>query len=526
MKPQLSILLIIMNLTSMFGQEVLNENLIYVKEGNKIGFINFNGKEIIPVEFDAVKSFSEDILPVNKGAIEKDYESVGGKWGFWNREGKEIIPIKYEDAQIFREGLAPVKLNGKYGFINLNDEVILDFKYEDAKPFREGFAAVKIEGKWGFIDKKGNIVISPKFHRVEDFDNGFSIVFHLITEFEYEDDGYRYKEEEGKYGLIDRSGLLKLDTIYDHIDKFENGFAKIELERKEGFINSDGEIAIPIQFDKVEKFSEGLAVVANFMLRDSYHDFGYQKEQIDSLEIELGKLYEKIGDDFSTDDINMIINHPTYIEFQRAKMQEPSKELMHGYINEKGTVVIDFQFDEAEAFKNGLAKVRFGRSPMFSIVELDENGNRLPSYQEQIGIGANLIDKNGNLQLEKNKQILNRYGDNIFVTYTHMGAGAFNENLEEVIPNQYQNLSYIGYGLFVGELEDSQKKVLLTNDFKLELDENYWSIENAFGNRILVDYIVDREKNRVITKSGIINKKGEWILEPKYDFSMVEFKRN
>lgn len=509
-----------MNLTTMFGQENLNETLIYVKEGDKIGFINFDGIEIIPVEFDAVKWFSEDILPVNKGAIEKDYESVGGKWGFWNRKGKEIIPLKYEDAKIFNEGLAPVKLNGKYGFINLNDEVKLDFKYDDAKPFREGFAAVKIEGKWGFIDKEGNLVIPPTFHRVEDFNNGFSIVFHLITEYEYEDDGYTYKEEEGKYGLIDKSGLLKLDTIYDYIDKFENGFAKIELERKEGFINSKGEIAIPIQFDKVEKFSEGLAVVANYMVRDSYHNFGYQKEQIDSLEKEVEKLYDKIGDDF-----NKILNHPTYREFQRAKMQEPSEELMHGYINDKGVVVIDFQFDEAEAFENGLAKVRFGHSPMISIVEVDENGNRLPSYQEQIGIGANLIDKNGNLQLYKNKQILNRQRDSIFVIYNHKGAGALNENLEEVISNQYQNLSYIGFGLFVGELKNSKKKVLLNKDSKLELDENYWRIENAFGNRILVDYIVERNNKRVITKSGIMNEKGEWILKPKYDFSMVEFKR-
>lgn len=508
-----------MNLTTMFGQENLNETLIHVKEGDKIGFINFDGIEIIPVEFDAVKWFSEDILPVNKGAIEKDYERVGGKWGFWNREGKEIIPLKYEDAKIFKEGLVPVKQNGKYGFINLEDELKIEFKYEDAEPFKENLAAVKVEGKWGFIDKLGNLVIPPSFHRVEDFNNGFSVVFHLIEEYEYEDDGYTYTEEEGKYGLIDKEGKLRLDTIYDHIDKFVNGFAKISLERKEGFINSNGEISIPIHFDKVEKFSEGYAVVANYMIRDSYHNFGYEKEQIDSLEQEVEKLFNTNGDDF-----NKVINHPTYREFQRAKMQEPSEELMHGYINEKGEVVIDFQFDEAEEFKNGLAKVRFGHSPMFSLVQIDENGNRSPSYQEQIGIGANLIDMNGNLQFDKNKQILNRFEDGIFVTYNHKGAGASKESLEDVISNQYQNLSYLGFGLFVGELKNSKNKVLLGKEVELELDENFWRVKNAFGNRILVDYIVDREKNRVITKSGIINEKGEWILKPKYDFSMIEFK--
>lgn len=518
MKKLLTILLIMTNLTSMLGQEGINETLIYVKEDDKIGYINFNGQEIIPVEFDAVRWFSDDILPVNKGAIEQDYEAVGGKWGFWNRAGKEIIPLKYEDASIFSEGLATVKLNGKYGFINLKDEVVIEFKYEDANPFQEGLAAVKIAGKWGFIDKKGNLVISPAFHRVEGFDQGFSVVFHLIEEYESEDDGYTYIEEEGKYGLIDTSGALKLDTIYDYIDRFENGYAKIVLERKEGFIDTKGEIAIPIQFDIVEPFSEGLAVVANFMIRDSYYNYGYKKEQIDSLVKEVEKLYEQFGDD-----LNKIIKHSTFREYEEAKMQEPSEELMHGYINEQGDLIIGFQFDEAEAFKNGLAQVRFGDAPMARVVQVDEKGNELPSYEEQIGLGANLIDKEGKLQLDKNKQILNRYEDSIFVTYNYKGAGAYNENLEEIIPNQYQNLSYLGSGLFVGELEDSKKKVLLGNEIELDLDKNIRRVEQALGNNILVYYIVDREKNRVITKAGIINEKGEWIVKPKYDFAMIEF---
>lgn len=65
-------------------------------------------------------------------------------------------------------------------------------------------------------------------------------------------------------------------------------------------------------------------------------------------------------------------------------------------LNKKEDVVIDFQFYEAEAFENGLAKVRFGQSPIISLVEINDNRNRLPSYQEQIEIEAKLIDKNGN----------------------------------------------------------------------------------------------------------------------------------
>lgn len=507
-------------MSSIFGQAELNQNLIFVHEGEKMGYIDYSGTEIVPIVFDDIKHFSEDIIPVNKGAVRKNYKSEGGKWGFWSRSGKELIPVQYDDAKIFRQGLAPVKQNGKYGFINVKGDPEIEFQYEDANPFQEDLAAVKMDGKWGFIDRDGEVIIPPAYHRVEDFDNGFSIVFHQISAYEYEEDGLTYMDESGLYGLIDTSGVLKLDTIYDSIGKFENGYAKLKLYGKEGFVDATGETAIPTIYDKVGHFSEGLAVVANYMIRESYHKLGYSQAQMDSLKNEVKEIYNKIGHN-----VDAYYNHPTVQELQIAKMQEPSKELMHGYINEKGDIVIDFQFDEAEAFSNGLAKVRSGHLPMISYALLDENGEPAPSYEEEIGIGANLINTKGELQLDKNKKIITRSEDSLIVTYNYKGAGAINEKFEELIPNQYQNVRYLGQGLFVAELRDSEKKLLLGKDFRLELDENFFRVNSISQNRVLVDYVVNREGKGVDTKSGIIDYNGEWILKPKYDFTSPEFRR-
>jgi len=179
---------------------------------------------------------------------------------------------------------------------------------------------------------------------------------------------------------------------------------------------------------------------------------------------------------------------------------------------------------KAESFENGLAQVRFGRESLIRVNLVDEDGNRAPSYQELIGIGENLIDEDGNLQLDKNQQIINRYPGDFIVTYNYKGAGAITENFEEVMANQYANLSYLGYGYFAADLQDSERKKILGNGIELDLDENFRRIEAAFGNRFLVDYIVGGEGRKTITKSGIINEKGEWILKPKYDFSYVRFK--
>lgn len=516
------ILSIFINLIPVF---LLGQTNILVSENNKYGIINFEGKEIVPIEFDMFGNVSENIIALNKGAVEKDYEKIGGKWGFWHIEGREIIAPKYEEATIFKEGLAPVKLNGKYGFIDVNDNTIIDFKYKYAQPFYEGLAAVLINDKWGFINKKGDFVIQPSFDRVDNFDNGFSVVFHQKESYGYEEDS-TYEETYGKYGLIDKKGTLKLDTIYDHIGEFKNGFAKIELKRKEGFINTKGEIAIPIQFDKVENFSEGLAVVANYMLKDSDYNFGYSQEQIDSLEQEFMNLLKDMSEKPDTSLSNNILDNTLLLEVMKARKQQPSEKLMHGYINEKGEVVIDLQFDNAENFWNGLAKVRFGGQ--FGggtiITRIDENGKekRLPTPYELSGFGMNLIDKKGNLKLKSNHSIINRYQDSIFIMYTyHDEVVVINESFEEVFQDE-RNINYLGSGYFVvGENHHQGQKKIIGNGIDLELDEKFWRVKAVFKDKFLVDYIIDSKGRSVVTKSGIINQKGEWILKPKYDFSTI-----
>ena len=107
-------------------------------------------------------SFREGLAPVELFGL---YDN--GKWGFIDKEGKEVIPIKYDWVENFSEGLAPVKLlNGKWGYIDKEGKVVIPIKYDDAWPFREGLALVKLNGKWSYIDKEGKVVIPIKYEDV------------------------------------------------------------------------------------------------------------------------------------------------------------------------------------------------------------------------------------------------------------------------------------------------------------------------------------------------------------------------
>ncbi|MHA4847771.1 WG repeat-containing protein [Flavitalea antarctica] len=190
-----------------------SEGLAAVKINDKNGFINTDGRMVIGPRYARacwVSAFSEGLAPVY---FEDDAA------GYIDREGKLIIPADYLYVSAFSEGLALVQPKGKtkYGYINKKGEIVIEPIYELSLPFSEGVASVKLsrpdgstffrvlnkdgrtiadnlnysftgifrEGlagvetndyRWGFIDKYGTEVIPPKYASVRLFRNGLSMI--------------------------------------------------------------------------------------------------------------------------------------------------------------------------------------------------------------------------------------------------------------------------------------------------------------------------------------------------------------
>jgi hypothetical protein len=45
---------------------------------------------------------------------------LNGKCGFVDKKGREVVPLKYDAVQSFSEGMAAVRLEGKWGFISVS----------------------------------------------------------------------------------------------------------------------------------------------------------------------------------------------------------------------------------------------------------------------------------------------------------------------------------------------------------------------------------------------------------------------
>ena len=114
----------------------------------------------------------------------------------------------------------------------------------DDEYFHEGLATFYKCGKWGFIDKKGIVVIPCIFDSAGDFSEGLAGV----------------KRNE-KWGFVDNTGREVVPCIFDSAGDFSEGFAWVKRNKKWGFVDSTGREVVPCIYDSVHNFHEGLAEV-------------------------------------------------------------------------------------------------------------------------------------------------------------------------------------------------------------------------------------------------------------------------
>ena len=101
--------------------------------------------------------------------------SNGKKRGYFNKyTGKVVIEPKYDHAWIFSDGLASVDENGSIKFIDSTGKVIIDrddmtyVPYMDGYVFHGGYCVIEVEdGKCGLMDKTGVMVLAPEYGMIE-----------------------------------------------------------------------------------------------------------------------------------------------------------------------------------------------------------------------------------------------------------------------------------------------------------------------------------------------------------------------
>ena len=108
-------------------------------------------------KYDSFWSFDENGLCM----VRLDQEH-GYLYGYINEQGAEQIPVEYDHLYSFENGITIAKKDGWYGAIDFNNKTVIPFSlpYEDVRGFRNGRAAVKnAADKWGVIDTTGKEIV-------------------------------------------------------------------------------------------------------------------------------------------------------------------------------------------------------------------------------------------------------------------------------------------------------------------------------------------------------------------------------
>lgn len=262
------------NIQSM--KDVKNSKLLIpVENDNKYGFINQNGEEKIPCEYDRVSFFYE---------IEIDNSTY---YVALAKNNDEFYIISKSNDYIPIEGELKKYLQGIEGNLEsmVTNEYDLEGDYKDGYVYYFGVAFtefMKVEKiSYQELEKYVNIATLEESNYDEYryyYYNG-----NYLMDIELVDDGENYSLYNSKYNvtITKTNGEKKINTVYlpgfnghsGTLEVFSNGFIEFENEertRRGWYDNEGNQVTIPIEFEIMD-IKDDIAILQRFDVSDEIY---------------------------------------------------------------------------------------------------------------------------------------------------------------------------------------------------------------------------------------------------------------
>ncbi|MCM1113072.1 MAG: WG repeat-containing protein [Muribaculum sp.] len=289
-----------------------SEGLAYYCRGEEYGFMDREGNAVLQPDCDSVSSFREGYA----------YFSVDGKYGYLDKSGRIIAEPVYDNVGYFRDGAAPVMKDGGLGLIGEDGREILPTEYEEIRA-DENYFQVKRDGLWYCFDRAGRLYLSEGWEQI-DYSGGLFCV-----------------KRDGKCGLFDGSGHFLWEPQYERLSPVPGKELVIVRENgKYGVLDYQGNVKLPIVYEWINyeegTMGGGLTVCVAADPQDGENASSTAKYGYLSVE-DLSEVIPPIYD---------------WLSFvgSRAVVKQNKK---YGIIREDGTLEYPIQYDEAQLFEDG-----------------------------------------------------------------------------------------------------------------------------------------------------------------------------
>ena len=405
-------------------------NLLEVKRNGKMGIIDYEARELIPIAYDSIQlALQEDSQYLRITLYDNGNETIKeGDYGF-----EDLVPIK-------------IKVNEYcelWGYANEKDSIVIDPRYTEVKKFKGDSAIVYLDGRCGIINSENEWLVEPENHEL----------YHA---------GLYERDSTGKVNY-----LLK-GNKYDKIENVIPGLVKVKSNNFWGVSNLNGKLIIDVYYDKIIS-----------SIKDSIFVL-YKGKKIGITDFKGDTL---LG---LTDRFDKIFQ---FIE-GRAKIMKQGK---YGFIDARGNIRVAPQYIEAFDYKEGAAAVIINGKwgfidkdenilvqPLYSEVRQFKNGIARVKQKNK----WYFIDRKGNkINSSPYDQILETENDN-WLLINDKKQGLADVLGREMLAPRYEYLQDLNTGMVIVKKEnkwgivDSKENIIIPRDYDYII---YSPENNLFG---------------------------------------------
>ena len=261
-----------------------------------------------------LKTFTEK-YPDNENAA-KWLKELQGTYTTIFCKYSQMSPV-YNDSMVVKNEMA-------YGITDATGKDLTECIYSEVHPYSaDGYALVLREnGTYAYLDRDGLARKAP--------DEGY-------TDLGQFNENRAPACKDGKYGFLDENMEEKTDFSWDALTSVKNRLAAAQQNGKWAIVSLNGKAKTEYIYDDVICDENGICSEQKLFIvkeNDSYHLVNSKGKRVGEETFEAAKAFTKAG------------------------YAAVCKNGKWGFVNEKGELVIDYQYEDALSFSNGYAAVK------------------------------------------------------------------------------------------------------------------------------------------------------------------------
>ena len=332
-----------------------------VKNQDKYGYINYNGKNLVKQNYDKIQRINAvadgkqiyllvwqngkvGLYHNHKQVMDCQYDEISyneetqllsvrndGKYGVYNIEGKQLVPIDNNDVIFKGKRVTAKKTNNTIEY-DLQGNVVKDSKYKMVLSTDDPNYSITVtrDNKYGVINQNGIEVVENKYAYLKYLSNHYFAVY----------------SDDNKMGVIDQNGASVLDMQYDVIQVIENSDLiqagilngkKVEIYNKNNMnlIDSLENADLHEEKDDIKLVSTQAVKYISLKGEKITLDTKYQNVAVIPY-VENGKwgFKDKNGQ------VKLVANYDRITDFSSAGFAGIQQKGVWGVINQKGEIVV------------------------------------------------------------------------------------------------------------------------------------------------------------------------------------------